>query len=396
MISVVGGFYVERCIQPRWDNIFGSGGRAALALATKTGVRFSTYVDDVTRPEIETRAVALGSISLQLAPTPKAVSFDYVHPLSVPSIAPPLELVTKAGPILVQDDVVLRFGMLEGDAIVTGKRVVYDPQSAHSPAFFRANGSSAETLAVVANGYEVRLLTGEPDPVAGARAILACDRADVVVVKRGAQGAVVVTGADVVHVPAYLTELVFSIGSGDMFAAAFAYFWGEQALDPTSAADLASKTTARYCETRAAALLSAEELAALELEPVVPCDGRVYLAGPFFSLGQRWLVEEARAHLRGLGLRVFSPVHDVGAGPASVVAPADLAELSKCDRVLALVDGADPGTLFEIGYARALNLPVIALAEALSAEDQKMIVGSQCIVTDDFVTALYRVAWTAP
>jgi len=395
VIAVVGGFYVERCIQPRWDNVFGSGGRAVSALAAQTKVRFSTYVDDRLRPELEARAASWGDVALHMTSIPESVTFDYVHPLSVPLITPVPQLIGKGPSLSVDEDIVLRFGMLDGDAVVRGRRVVYDPQSAYAPTFFRANGSHADSLAVVANGHEVRLLTGESDPELGARAILARDTAEVVVVKRGAKGAIVVSSGGVQQVPAYKTELVFSLGSGDMFAAAFALFWGEHGLDPASAADLASRATARYCETRAAVLTTASDLTALPMLPLSPRGGKVYLAGPFFTVSQRWLVEEARAHLRGLGLDVFSPLHDVGAGPADVVAPADIAAFSECDRVLALVDGADPGTIFEVGYARALGLPVIALAEVLSTEDKKMIVGSGCTLIDDFVTALYLTAWVA-
>jgi nucleoside 2-deoxyribosyltransferase len=117
------------------------------------------------------------------------------------------------------------------------------------------------------------------------------------------------------------------------------------------------------------------------------------LAGPFFCLAERWLVEEARSHLLGMKLSVFSPLHDVGPGPADVVAPADLAALDQCDRVFALLDGADPGTVFEVGYARAKGIPVVALTQTLSEEQLKMIVGSGCIHVDDFATAVYLTAW---
>src|SRR3546814_8104813 len=47
MLSIVGGFYIERCIEPQWDEIFGSGGRAAAAItSTGVSVRFHTYVTD--------------------------------------------------------------------------------------------------------------------------------------------------------------------------------------------------------------------------------------------------------------------------------------------------------------------------------------------------------------
>ena len=66
---------------------------------------------------------------------------------------------------------------------------------------------------------------------------------------------------------------------------------------------------------------------------------------------------------------------------------------SRC--VLALVDGLDAGTVFEIGYARSLAKPVIALAESTPLEALKMIAGTKCEIVSDFVTAIYRTAWTA-
>ena len=120
----------------------------------------------------------------------------------------------------------------------------------------------------------------------------------------------------------------------------------------------------------------------------------MYLAGPFFSLSQLWLIEEARGQLLEMGLNVFSPVHDVGHGSAEDVAQ-DLDAIHECDLMLAIGDGLDAGTIYEIGYARALKKPVIMYVENESEEDQKMMVGSGCIITDDFVTAIYQAAWKA-
>jgi nucleoside 2-deoxyribosyltransferase len=121
----------------------------------------------------------------------------------------------------------------------------------------------------------------------------------------------------------------------------------------------------------------------------------VYLAGPFFNIGQRWLVEESRLALLGMGLRVFSPLHDVGMGHAQEVAPKDIEALKVSRSVLALVDGLDAGTLFEIGYARCLGRPVIVLAQSTPEEPLKMLTGTSCEVVSDFVTSLYRAAWAA-
>jgi nucleoside 2-deoxyribosyltransferase len=393
MITVVGGVYIERCIQPHWNQLFGSAGRAAAALSTLTQVQLYTYTDEVNRAELNARMRSFGQVTVQASAINQVLSFDYVHPLSVPLILPPPHLLPEVAPLCVDAEVVLRFGMMEGSAVVRGRRVVYDPQSAYSPEGFSANGSKAEALAIVANGYEIQALTRETDPILGGQKLLRQEGAKVVVVKRGSKGALVVTESGYEIVPAYKSEAVFSIGSGDIFAAAFAYFWGVEQLDPKTAANLASMSTANYSETRSAQLLRREELEETKFTPVQFRPGKIYLAGPFFTLGERWLVEEAQVHLRGMGLEVFSPVHDVGRGPAEVVALADLNGLEECDRVLALVDGTDPGTLFEVGYARARNLPVIALAESLSEEQLKMLVGSGCTHTDDFATAIYLTAW---
>jgi nucleoside 2-deoxyribosyltransferase len=90
---------------------------------------------------------------------------------------------------------------------------------------------------------------------------------------------------------------------------------------------------------------------------------------------------------------VFSPIHDVGPGPAHLVGPADIQALEECDRVFAILDGLDAGTVFEVGYARAQGKPVYALAQAVSEENLKMVIGSHSKVFFDFVTALHHTAW---
>lgn len=393
MITVVGGTYRERCVQPRWDALYGSAGRAGMALSYVHSVRLVTCIGDDCRQDLEVLTNMAG-IELRAEKVPATISFDYVHPLSVPVVQPPPHAISRAQPLVAKDGVVLRFGMMEATAVVEGDRVVYDPQSAYAPESFQANGSKAGSLAVLANGYEIQLMTGETDPEKAGRSVLSRENAAVVVVKRGSAGAMVLTadGAKF-DVPAYRTPTVFTIGSGDMFAAAFTYFWGEQALAPEVAAELASKTTARYCASQAIEVVSREDLEALPYEPLAPTRGKVYLAGPFFTLPERWLVEEARTHLRAMGLEVFSPVHDVGFGPAETIADADLAGLNDCDRVFAIIDSADPGTVFEVGYARARGKAVVALTETLTEERKKMFAGSGCACTDDFATALYLTAW---
>lgn len=123
MIAVVGGVYRERCIQPRWDALFGSAGRAAAALAFRSKTRLVTYVDDASRRALEARTGAAG-IELDAHRIGQTISFDYVHPLSVPVIQPPPQLLAhaQAAPLTVREEIVLRFGMMEATAIVEGDR----------------------------------------------------------------------------------------------------------------------------------------------------------------------------------------------------------------------------------------------------------------------------------
>ena len=63
--------------------------------------------------------------------------------------------------------------------------------------------------------------------------------------------------------------------------------------------------------------------------------------------------------------------------------------------MLALLDGADAGTLYEVGYARHMGLPVVGFAECPTAHEWTMLRGTDCEVHSDLATALYRSIWAA-
>jgi nucleoside 2-deoxyribosyltransferase len=98
--------------------------------------------------------------------------------------------------------------------------------------------------------------------------------------------------------------------------------------------------------------------------------------------------------IAGQGIEVISPLHDIGEGPTELVVPADLAALRRSTAVLALLDGEDSGTLFEVGFARALGKPVIGYAEHPDAEALKMVAGSGCQLFDDVASAIYSLVWS--
>lgn len=392
-ITISGGIYHERCIWPDWDQVYGSGGRAAAALSGHVDdVTLRTYARADTAERFKSQVAAVYGLNFVPVDASQTISFEYVHSLSVPVVRPAPALIRINTPIEITADVVLRFGMMEGSARVEADCCVYDPQSAFRPEPFEENRSKARRLAIVANRSEVMALGRKNDLAGSARALLD-DGAEIVIVKLGAAGATMIDSSGNTSIPAFLAERIWKIGSGDVFAALFASAWGVHGVDPVEAARFASRGVAEYVRSMALPIPTKTDLDRSPLSEVKGAGGRVYLAGPFFNLGQRWLVDEARHALRELGMEVFSPVHDVGHGSAEEIAPADLAELDRCDVVFAIVDGLDSGTMFEIGYARARDKPVYALAQTVSEEDLKMVSGSGCTVFDDFVTALHHVAW---
>lgn len=386
-------------MHPQWYEVFGSAGRAASAVASMgVSVDLHSYFDASTRDVVESRSVLEGVIT---HPTPieKAGGFEYHHGLETPRIhAPKRQYV----PILVDAEHIVSFGMLEGEAVVHGDRVVYDPQNAFSPRPFHSNGSSARQLAVVLNRNEASLLSGLPDASTHdmATALLQQNAAQVVVIKQGPLGALVYDGTNIQSVPAYQSDQVWKIGSGDNFVAHFAVRWLHEGRSAVESADLASKATAYYCQTRGFA--TPRSFSTFSPEPITPSarytagfKPTVYLAGPFFTLAQLWMVEQARTDLRAMGLTVFSPYHDVGRGSAADVVLQDLDGIDAADIVFAIGDGLDSGTIYEIGYARAKGKPVVVYCENESAEDKKMMQGSGCIICADYVSAVYKALWTA-
>ena len=101
-----------------------------------------------------------------------------------------------------------------------------------------------------------------------------------------------------------------------------------------------------------------------------------------------------RACLYAQDLEVFSPYHDVGTGTNSTtIAEADLRGLDDCDLVFAILDGHDPGTIFEIGYARAKGKPVVILLGSSESTHLTMFKGTGCRVFNDLTSAVYAATW---
>jgi hypothetical protein len=228
-VIIAGGTYLEVCLKPEWRRLFGSGLRAATAVARLSpGTMLHTYGFEEWTHDIEYSAGAFGCTA-NVRPIRDAISFSYTHPLSVARLHPSTPRLNPA--LSLEGPTVLRFGFVEGDAIVDAGRAVYDPQSCSELVSFRSNGSRAEHLAVVLNEDEAMTVDhGIQDAV---QALMDLHGAETVVIKRGPRGATVHSGSQPrSEIPPYWSNSIFKIGSGDVFSAAFAVYWGERGMEP--------------------------------------------------------------------------------------------------------------------------------------------------------------------
>ncbi|RDZ43427.1 nucleoside 2-deoxyribosyltransferase [Haloferax sp. Atlit-19N] len=402
---IAGGAYRELCQFPQDTAFFGSGVRAAAATESIVSSRNQLYtcIGPAYKEALETYAATF-NFDVHTTEISETVCFDYLHNHSNPVITPPEAFDFSHKPSAISGDAVLRFGLVEGTAVVSGERVVYDPQSA-DPVPFDANGSSADELALVLNQHEAAQLTGKVE----VRSILdelvaGTPSPDVVVLKRGARGAIVKTPSTTNRIPVYQTDSVWGIGSGDVFTAVFAGEWAENGEDAAEAALTASKATADYCRHRRLPVSKefVENISDHAPPTFISSDTSpptIYLAGPFFNIGEQFVVEEVKHLLESEGADVISPVHDIGRAAdydsSEEVAQRDLDAIEQADIVFALLDHLDSGTHFEIGYARKNGTPVIGYTNNFARSGETMIRGSGCEVYEDLSSAIYNTIWRA-
>ena len=391
----MGGVYHELCRDPRHDDLFGSGVRAAYSLSNATTP--PKLISIATTEEaylVRARGIALDHVERQ-----HPIRFIYDTPISRPIHDYP-DLGTQTVNLGAESDTILAFGMVDAKPVVKAARLVIDPQNPSLTDLSEHIDWSAERLAIVGNHREILGLTGSTSGsvLEAAKQVRSKYSAEIVIAKCGPRGAVLVNDSGASLVDPYPTEKVWPIGSGDVFSALFAWYWGEQGDDPLDAARRASLGTATWCSKGALQVVTKSgNVVSPQVDNIEATlrDVRIYLAGPFFNYGERWLVDLVRACLTDLGVEVFSPLHDVGMGLPSQVAPADIQGLEKCNGVLALLDGVDSGTLFEVGYAKAINIPVVGFAEQPENPDLTMLLGTGVPVYPSLAQAAYHAIWSS-
>lgn len=399
---IAGGTYDETVVTPDSRDLMGSGMRAAAALRSRdVRPQLATALDEEVADEAELVAGALGVELGAVLRRSERVGFRYATPVSAPAVNGPNAFVRERGEL--EDTTVLMFGLVEapdGAFDVAAETLVLDPQKPRDTGPLATEHIRSRDLIVVANDTEIRKLGGNVDSaVAAGRLLEQNPKVTAVVTKRGAVGSVVTrrAGGDIVQdlVGAHLTRSVWPIGSGDTFSAGLAHAL-DSGADIVQAARVGSAAAGHWCSTRDPAL--PRQLLDGDLSDAPPTiggpGGRVYLAGPFFTVAERWLIDTVRDQLISLGVDVWSPVHEVGPG-GDEVAQADLDGLGISDAVLAILDHSDPGTVFEVGWAVRRGIPVIGFGTAFDREGAKMMTGTAVEMHRDLSTACYRAAWAS-
>jgi len=393
---VIGGTYREICKEPAVDNLYGSGLRAAFAISRGCDLlQFVSIVDSEDKKEVEALASSFG-FTAKLRERGYPIQFYYEVPISPPRILTPYPIIMTPERIDCSGEAVLAFGMLESSIDVHADRLVLDPQGLRP--ITEQVSWSANHLAIVGNRNEISRMStnhGGLDIEQCAKKVRERFKADVLVVKCGALGSIVVDSATVSHIGVFPTGKVNPLGSGDVFSAVFAYYWGKCRCTAIEAARLASKATAAWVSREPFQVINGRgEVVSPDVgDEIYGESTSVYIAAPFFTVAERWLGALCRTALLDLGAKVFSPLHDVGWGPPQFVAPADLAGLRQADSVLALLDGLDSGTVYEVGHASAFGIPIVGLVSDKRSCDLTLIVGTGARIHDDLSSAVYDAIW---
>lgn len=372
---VAGGSYVERCIAPPSEVLLGSGGRAALALQSCIETKFHTFF-----PDPEEIRLNFGK-DVVAHRSDDALLFRYLHPLSQPELIGAVPRMPNR--VAVAGAHVLRFGCVEGDFQVQADTAVYDPQG--SGELFKANGSQAGSLAIILNEGELTRLVGHGPIEEAANRLLEIDSADVVVVKRGVSGSLLATRhKPPVAIPAFRTKVIGKIGSGDIFSAAFAYYWMAESWEPLEAATMASRQAARYVETR---------IVALDCDPLpaqaISCDPSrisVLIVSDLRTMADRWIAEEAMSALERLGA-AHADLWEMSEGEIAAERMRDF------NALLALPSRMGGRAMGAIQAARQVDLPYVIYCDdpllRVEMDDDPFALHS------DFAAAIYNVLWSA-
>lgn len=404
-MTVFGGYYHEKCIFPNWDEHYGSAGRAAAVLRNfDIDIDLKTFVSNNNLKYLRYFANVY-KINLEEIISSFDIEFEYLHSLSVPKITSNKSFYeNKIKSVNIEAENVLCYGTLEAKApIILAKKVVFDVQSSLLEDVYHPDNKISSVCFVLNYEESVSLSSEKELDKIKFYFFQNFQNLEILIIKDGPFGGIAFSKEVSLNIPIYKNNKIFKIGTGDIFSAIFSYLWiyKFEHFNLEEIINISSFSTAYLSKN--SGLYECDILSEYnnnDMEKIFVdknnLKNKVYLAGPFFTVSERWQIENIKQYLEKFRFDVFSPVHKVGfSNDKKHIATEDLKGLDESDTVFAILNGFDPGTIFEIGYAIAKKKKVIIYVENYSGEYLTMFEGTGCVICQDITSSIYNLVWNS-
>lgn len=394
MINVVGGTYLEIDYDDISIEIYGSGFRATkFLLENNCSTKYNTVGNVESIAYLKEHEKVYENFTLEYEEYEELITFKYNFALDQPAIFPNLLNIQKAKQIKVNSENIIAFGMLEADFVLYGNRVIYDPQTSIKPKKFSEFGK-AEELVYIVNQNEACSIASSNDIEEIKNYFFNLESVKAFIIKNGPYGATLYLENKEIRIPSYITSNVSKIGSGDIFTSSFGYYWMKKGLSLADSALNASKSTAIYCDKKIYIDTSVlEKFDYKEFDKQGLSQKQVYLASPIFSISELILIDKIRSAFLTLGIKVFSPFHDIGLGHDTIIAKKDLEGIENSDIIFCVLDNLDSGTLIESGYSLAKGKKIIAYHRTCNENNLLMLKPANVEFHQHLTTAIYKTIW---
>lgn len=394
MISVIGGTYREIDYDDISTDIYGSGYRCCkFLLENKCDVNYYTSGNDEVEKYLKEIKKVYSSFNFQLTKSKDLITFKYSFALDTPSIFPNILNIKKTENIKIEGGNIICYGMLESDFIITGNKVIYDPQTSLNPKKFSEIGNANELIYIV-NMNEAKSISSQNDLEEIKKFFFISENAFALIIKNGPYGAkLYLKNNDEFEIPSFVTENVNKIGSGDIFTSSFGYYWMNKNLPLEECAILASKVTSLYCDKKVYIDVKDSEFNFIEFKNNKFREKQIYLAAPFFSIAELIIIDKIRNAFLEFGVKVFSPFHDIGLGNEETIAIKDLQAIKDSDIIFCVFDNLDSGTLIESGFALAMNKKIIGYHRTCKDSELLMLKPGDLKIFKNLTSAMYHTIW---
>lgn len=395
MINIIGGTYQEIDYDEISKEIYGSGFRGTkFLIENNCDTNFITLGTQEVQFYLQENQKNYKNFTFKYYEYSDLITFKYDFSLDQPSIYPNI-FNGKKNKLVIDERLenVISFGMLETDYLFSGVKVVYDPQTSLNPQKFSEIGTAEELVYIVNNNEAIKIASS--NNIADIKNFFFnIEKAKAFIIKNGPYGATLFLKDEEINIPAYITENVYKIGSGDIFTTSFGYYWMEKGLSLKESAINASKTTALFCDKRAYIdVLKNPTFPYKEFKKQDLTLKQVYIAAPFFSIAELILVDKIRSAFLSFGIKVFSPFHNVGIGNDTIIAQKDLKGIRDSDIIFCILDNYDTGTFIESGYSLANDKKMIGYHRTCSEEKLLMLKASNIKLHQHLTTSIYQTIW---